>query len=166
MASHLPRVSLIWAQDNGGVIGRAGKLPWHLPADLAWFKRQTMGKPVLMGRKTFASIGRPLPGRKNIVLTRQALRIEGCAVVHSLEDALREASDAPELMVIGGAAVYALALPLARRLYVTHIHAAFPGDARIPPLARREWREIFREDHAPDPRNPHPYSFVIFERVG
>lgn len=159
-----PDIALIWAQDENGLIGAAGRLPWRLPADLAWFKRQTLGKPVLMGRKTFASIGRPLPGRTNIVLTRQDMRLNGCAVVHNLDEAVAAAGAAPELMVIGGAEIYALTLPLASRLYITQIHAGFAGDTHFPGFDHGAWREVFREAHTADTNNPHPYTFRILER--
>ena len=158
-------VSLIWAQDEAGLIGRDGGLPWCLPADLAWFRKQTMGKPVLMGRATFESIGRPLPGRTNIVLThRQDFRAEGCTVVHSVEEAREAAGDAEEIMVIGGAGVYTQLLPHATRLYVTRIHARFDGDTWFPALDYSTWREVFCEKHAPDDRNPYTYSFHIYSR--
>ncbi len=158
------RISLIWAQDEKGLIGTAKGLPWHLPADMQWFRRQTMGKPVLMGRKTHASIGRPLPARKNIILTRRHVAVEGCTVVHSLDEAVRAADDAPELMVIGGAEVYALTLPHADRLYITEIHASFEGDVYFPRFNSSAWREAFREDHTAAANNPCDYSFVILER--
>lgn len=159
-----PDIALIWAQDENGLIGAAGRLPWHLPADLAWFKKQTLGKPILMGRKTFAAIGRPLPGRTNIVWTRQDMRCPGCIVVHTLDEAVAAAGAATELMVIGGAEVFAQALPLARRLYITQIHAVFAGDTYFPPFVQENWREVFRAAHAADADNPYPYTFRILER--
>lgn len=159
----IERLSLIWAQDEQGVIGGKGRLPWRLPADMAWFKRHTMGKAVLMGRKTFESIGRPLSGRVNLVLTRHRLVVPGCKVVHSLHEALVTA-EGLEIMVIGGAQVYALTLPIASRLYVTRIHAHFEGDTYFPPYDTSLWREVFRESHPADERNPYPYSFHIYTR--
>jgi len=160
-------ISLIWGQDENGLIGRNNRLPWHLPADMTWFRRQTMGKPVLMGRKTYESIGRPLPGRTNIVLTRRDIAIPGCSVVHSLPEALQlfEASGAEELMVMGGAEIYALFLPEADRLYMTLVHHAFEGDAWFPDFDRSAWLETHREDHPPDAKNPYAYSFLIMERI-
>ncbi|RME41414.1 MAG: type 3 dihydrofolate reductase [Deltaproteobacteria bacterium] len=157
-------LSLIWAQDESGLIGRGNRLPWRLPADLAWFRRQTMGKPVLMGRRTFESIGRPLPGRENLVLSTRLAALPGCTIVPSLGEARRIAGSR-ELMVIGGAQVYRLALPHARRLYLTEVHARFDGDVFFPDWDRSRWREVFREDHEADADNPWPYSFVILEPV-
>ncbi len=157
--------SLIVAMDDHGLIGRRNQLPWHLPADMAWFRQHTLGKPILMGRKTHESIGRPLPGRKNIVLTANVkLRIPGCTMVHSLAEAFRACGDADELMVIGGAEVYRLALPQAQRIYLTEVHDRFEGDAWFPPFDRQQWREVYREDHEPDEKNRWPYSFTILER--
>ncbi len=159
------QLALIWGQDRNGLIGRANALPWHLPADMAWFKKQTMGKPILMGRKTYASIGRPLPGRTNLILSRQPdLQIDGCRVVHSIDEAHAAVPEADEIMVMGGAEIYALLLKLADRLYLTEIDAAFEGDAWFPPFDRSSWREIFCETHAPDEKNLYPYTFTILER--
>ena len=162
------RVSLIVAMAENRVIGNAGELPWRLPTDLAYFKRVTMGKPVLMGRKTWEAIGRPLPGRKNIVVTRnQAFAAEGAVVVHSLDAALDLVGSAPgaeELMVIGGEEIYRLALPRADRIYLTEVDLAPTGDARFPDLDPSEWQEASREDHAADGDAP-AHSFVVLERV-
>jgi len=157
-------ISLIWAQDENGLIGNGGQLPWRLPADMAWFRKNTMGKPVLMGRKTFDSIGHPLPGRTNIVITSQEIRIENCTVVHSLDEAMAAAEHAEELMVMGGAQIYRLAMPQADRLYVTQICAVFKGDTYFPAFDESEWRETSHENHEPDEKNMHPYSFRILER--
>lgn len=158
-------ISLIWAQDENGLIGSRGKLPWHLPADMAWFRRQTMGKPVLMGRKTHASIGRPLPGRTNLILTRQQdYSAPGCMVVHSMHEAKNAVPDAEEIMVIGGAAIYALALPEATRLYKTCIHTRFDGDRWFPEFDRNSWIERSSEHHKPGEQNP-AYSFIILDRA-
>ncbi len=159
-------ISLIWAMDNNRLIGANNQMPWSisdLPADMAWFRQHTLGKPVLMGRKTFASIGKPLPNRRNIVLSRQqGLALEGCEVAHSLEDAMRIAGN-EELMVMGGAEVYAQALPLADRLYITHIDHAFTGDAWFPDVDMRNWVLQHQEQHAPDANNAYPYRFEIYE---
>ena len=159
-----PKISLIWAQDEHGLIGAGKGLPWRLPADMQWFRRHTLGKPVLMGRRTFEAIGRPLPQRLNIILSRRESEIKGCRVARSLSDALHIAAGAPELMVIGGAEIYALVLPHAERLYITEIHTVFQGDTFFPAFDRGGWREIFREEHAADAVNPHSLSFVILIR--
>lgn len=160
------KIALIAALDRNGLIGRDNALPWHLPADLQHFKRTTLGKPILMGRLTWESLGRPLPGRHNIVLTRDAAyRAEGATVVDSIDAALAAAGDADEAMVIGGAAFYRAMLPRADTLYLTRIDAAFEGDAWFPELDPTQWRETARETHAADARNPHPYAFVTLERM-
>ena len=160
-----PTLSLIWGMDRNRLIGRDNALPWHLPADLAWFKKSTMGKPILMGRKTYESIGRPLPGRTNLILTRQkGLQIEGCSVVHSLEEAKAAVPEADEIMVMGGAEIYGLLFDQAERLYITEIDGEFEGDAWFPEFNRDGWLEVFRETHQPDEKNPHPYTFMILER--
>lgn len=160
------QISLIAAMDQDRLIGAHNSLPWRLPADMQWFRRQTMGKPVLMGRHTFASIGKPLPGRQNIVLSRnQKLKLDGCDIIHRFDQLARVAGDAEEVMVIGGGEVYALALPLADRLYLTTIAASFEGDAWFPDFDAADWREVFREQHATDDANPWPYCFRILERA-
>lgn len=160
-------LSLVAAMDRNLLIGVHGRLPWHLPADLAHFKRITLGKPVLMGRGTFESIGRPLPGRHNIVITRDpGFQAEGCTVVHSVDAGVAAAGAAPELMVIGGASVYAQCLPRAGRMYLTRIEADLTGDARFPAWNPEEWREVERQQFAPDERNPYPYRFEVLERKG
>ncbi len=159
-------VALIAAVADNGVIGIDNRLPWHLPGDLQWFKRQTLGKPIVMGRRTFQSIGRPLPGRENIVVSRDPdFRATGCQVVGSLDEALEAASGAPEVMIIGGAELYRQTLPRAQRLYLTRVHANVEGDARFPEVDSSQWREVAREDHGADGRNPYDYSFVILERI-
>ena len=161
-----PLVSIFVAVAENGVIGRDGRLPWHLPDDLKRFKWLTMGKPMLMGRKTFESIGKPLPGRTSLVLTRsRAWSSAGAVVIHSLDEALERAGDAAELAVIGGADVYRLALPRARRLYITRVHAAVAGDAVFAPLDEREWRESERHEHPADERHAYAMSFCVLERV-
>ena len=158
-------LSLIAALSRNRVIGKDNQLPWRLPADLKHFKAVTLGKPVIMGRKTFESIGKPLPGRANIVVTRDPkFHAAGIAIAHSLDDALAQAHDAPEIMLIGGAQLYTQALAHAQRLYLTLIHADVDGDAHFPDYEPADWRETAREDHAPDDSTPHPYSFVVLER--
>ena len=159
------KISIIVAASENNVIGVAGELPWRLSSDLQHFKATTMGKPIVMGRKTWDSIGRPLPGRQNIVITRQAGYVaEGCDVVASLAEAAEAAGDENEIMVIGGSEIYSLALPLADRLYMTRVHAAVDGDAFFPEIDATEWRLIDEEHHEADERNEHPYSFRVFER--
>lgn len=149
---------------RNGVIGKDNGLPWHLPADLKHFKATTLGKPILMGRKTYQSIGKPLPGRTNIVLTRDARwSATGTVVVGTLPEALRVAADAPELAVIGGAEVFRLFLPVARRLHLTRILADFDGDTFFPPLDEG-WIELARRDYAPDAANAYAMQFVTLER--
>jgi dihydrofolate reductase len=157
-------VSLVAAVAANGVIGRDGDLPWRIPADLRHFKAVTMGKPVIMGRRTWQSIGRPLPGRRNIVISRDpAFAAAGAEVVASLEAALAAAADANEAMVIGGGEVYAAALPRADRLYLTEVHLAVDGDVHFPKIDRAAWRETAREDHPAADGNP-AFSFVTLER--
>ena len=159
-------ISLIVAMDRNRLIGRGNALPWHLPADLAHFKSITMGKPIVMGRKTYESIGRPLPGRHNIVISRNPdFSAPGCTVVASVDAALAAAGDVPEIMVIGGAQLYAELLPRAQRIYLTRVDAVFEGDAWFPALDARVWRECQHAEHAPDDRNPHAYAFLVLERV-
>ncbi len=147
------------------VIGKGNALPWHLPADLKYFKRITLGKPIIMGRKTFESIGRPLPGRVNIIVTHElAYRADGCTVVHSIDEAISIAQAHEEVMVIGGAKLFEQVLPRAERIYLTEIDEEFAGDIFFPELDRRVWREIQRAAHAPDEQNPYAYSFVVLER--
>ncbi|MFT6310209.1 MAG: dihydrofolate reductase [Porticoccus sp.] len=155
-------LSLIVARASNGVIGKNNQLPWYLPADLKYFKAVTMGKPIVMGRKTFESIGRPLPGRQNIVVTRNAdFTSSGITVVHSVEAAIAAANDVEEIMLIGGSELYKRSLPLVDRIYLTEIHQDFDGDAHFPPLDS-QWREISREDHVSD--DGLAYSFCIFEQ--
>lgn len=162
----MTRVSIVVATDEHGGIGLEGRLPWHLPNDLKRFKALTMGKPIVMGRRTFDSIGRALPGRTNIVVSRQpGLSIDGCIVVPSLEAALEAAGEAGETCVIGGAEIYRLALPLAGTLHLTRVHATVGADTFFPVIDAAEWEEMSREDCAADARHAHPYSFVTLRRV-
>jgi dihydrofolate reductase len=151
--------------DENRLIGRGNQLPWRLPADLKWFREQTLGKPVLMGRKTFASIGKPLPGRQNIIISRQDIKIEGCTVVHSLQEAMASATNAEEVMVIGGAEIYTRLLTMADQLYITQIHAAFEGDTWFPEFDLTDWQEIYCETRQPDEKNPYACSFRILQRL-
>ena len=158
-------ISLIVAAAENDVIGRNGALPWRLSDDLRRFKALTMGKPVIMGRKTYESIGRPLPGRQNIVMTRRRdYRAEGCEIVDSVEAAIAAAGDAPETMVIGGAEIYRRFLPLAGRIYLTRVHTVIEGDTFLPETGEIEWAEISRERFAADDRNDFDVSFITLER--
>ena len=158
-------ISIIAAMSENRVIGQHNRLPWHLPADLKLFKRLTMGKPVLMGRKTFESIGRPLAGRTNVIISRNPrFKADNCIVAHSLEEAIGAVKTSDELMVIGGASFYEQALPLADRMYLTMIHSTFPGDAFFPKYKKEEWREIERSDHGASDANPYSYSFIVMQR--
>jgi len=158
-------VTLIAAVAQNGVIGADNRLPWRLPADLAYFKNQTMGKTVLMGAATWRSIGRPLPGRHNVVLSRRMEKApEGCDLVRSVEEALRLYGDR-ELMVIGGAEVYRQFLPHADRMLITEIGAEFEGDARFPDFDRHEWKLASRTPGVTDEKNPLPHAFCVYERI-
>lgn len=162
----MTRLSLVVAVAENGVIGHEGALPWRLPADLAHFKRLTLGKPVIMGRKTFESIGRPLDGRRNIVVTRRAdWRATGVETAGSFDAALALVAGQAEAMVIGGADIYRLALPRARRIHLTRIHAEPEGDTHFPPLDLRAWQETAREDHPAEGDRP-AFSFITLERRG
>jgi dihydrofolate reductase len=158
-------ISLVVATSENGVIGSNNQLPWRLPNDLQRFKALTMGKPIIMGRKTYESIGKPLPGRQNIVITRKQMDIAGCTVVDSIEAALRCTQGDDEAMIIGGAEIYRQALPQAQRIYLTQVHTTIAGDAVFPPLQLDEWRETLREKHAADDRHAYDYSFLVLERV-
>ena len=157
-------VSIVAAVARNGVIGVDNRLPWHLPADLRRFRALTLGKPVVMGRRTHESIGKPLPGRRNIVITRRTEVMPGCERAASFEDALSMAAGAAEVMVIGGARCYRDALPVATRMYLTEIAAEFEGDAWFPEWVRSEWVEVRREPRPPDAPAPCDYEFVVLER--
>ena len=152
----MSKIALIAAMTDDRVIGIENRLPWKLPADMKWFRRHTLGKPIVMGRKTFESFGgKPLPERLNIVITRDRdYRAEGAVVVHDIDAALDAAGDAEEVMIIGGASFYEQMLPWADRLYLTFVHADVEGDAWLPEFERSQWREVYREDHEADEKNP------------
>ena len=157
---------MIAAMSNGRVIGLNNKMPWHLPADLGWFKKNTLNKPIIMGRNTFDSIGYPLPARRNLVLTRNLDRkIEGCELFDSPENVLKETSNALETMIVGGAQLYQTFLPLADRLYLTLIDAELKGDTFFPNYEKFEWKEHFREAHTTDQKNAYAYTFLILDKV-
>lgn len=160
-------VELVVAVAENDVIGRDNALPWHLPADLRHFKALTLGKPILMGRKTYASIGKALPGRMNLVLTRSATFDPGdCTVVRSLDAARRQAGRQGVLMVIGGAEVYRQCLPFAVRIHLTLVHAQVAGDTFFPEWRGAPWRENGRERHEADEKNSAAYSFITLDRMG
>ena len=158
-------VAVVAASDND-VIGRDNAIPWHQPADLAYFKRVTMGKPILMGRRTWDSIGRPLPGRRNIVLSRSGVAAPGADVVHTLDEACELAAGAEELMVIGGAKLFELAMPRLDHVHLTRVHCVVEGDVFLPPFNAAEWREVSRQEHAADARNACAMSFIELARAG
>lgn len=162
-------LSLIAAADENNVIGQDNKIPWYLPDDWKYFRAKTKGHPIIMGRKTYESIGRPLPDRLNIVISRNAdFKAEGCIVVHSLHDAVelakRDATD--EVFVIGGQQIYEAAMPEADRIYLTRVHAHIgSGHAHFPDMRFEEWQETSREDHAADEKHVFPFSYLTYERV-
>ena len=157
-------ISMIAAMADNRIIGKDNQMPWHLPADFAWFKRCTMGKPVVMGRKTYESIGRPLPGRLNIVISRDAsLSIEDVTTVTSIEQALEVAGEVEEVMIIGGGAIYAVCLPMANKLYVTHIEAEIEGDTQFPDWGD-EFKETYSEAYQADEKNAYNMRFTILEK--
>ncbi len=168
MTSGMPRLSLLAALDRGFAIGKGNALPWHLPADLKRFKQLTLGKPIVMGRRTAESLGRALPGRRNLVLTRRGrVPFDGMEAVASIDDALQAARDsgATELCVIGGAQVYALALPRVAVMHLTHVDTAVEGaDAFFPAFDAGEWRVVARERHAADARHAVGFEFVEYRR--
>lgn len=158
-------ISIIVAASTNNVIGVHGELPWRISDDLKRFKALTMGKPIVMGRLTWESIGRPLPGRQNIVITRQAgFLVEGCDVVESPAAALKAAGDAPEIMIIGGGQIYDRFLPKAGRLYLTRVHTRIEGDAFFPEIDNSEWEIVASESHAADGVNEFAFDFKTYER--
>ena len=159
-------ISLIVAASSNNVIGANGGLPWHLSDDLKRFKAITLGKPVIMGRKTFESIGRALPGRQNIVITRRVGFVaEACDVVASADAALAAAGDVAEIMVIGGGQVYALFMPLASRVYLTRVHVEIAGDTHFPPLDPSAWSEIARDELPVSPANDYAATCLTYARI-
>ena len=160
-----PLISLIVAMAQNGVIGRDNSLPWRLPEDLKRFRAFTLGKPVLMGRKTFESIGHPLPGRTNLVLTRdRSFLAHGVIVVHSVAEAMAQAGASEELVAIGGAEVYRLLLPLARRIYLTHVHADVPGDITFPEFDSTQRADVECSRQPADEEHAYPLTFMTLER--
>lgn len=158
-------ITLIAALARNGVIGRNNQMPWKIPGEQAYFKRMTMGHPIVMGRKTWESIGRPLPGRRNVVVTRNRQFVApGAEAVASLDEALTQTGDADEIFIIGGGELYAQALPRAHRLLLTEIDAEFEGDAFFPVFDRSQWLETSRERYLPTQDQPFRHSFVVYER--
>ena len=165
MSQNKPRVSVIAALARNRVIGIENRLPWRLPEDLAHFKALTLNHPILMGRKTFESLGRPLPGRTNIVITRNpGYRRDGCLVADSIPAALALCRDAAEVFFIGGAELYGQAIPLADRLYLTEVDIEAEGDARFPDYDRSAFREISRESHTGEKGDALEFDFAVYER--
>ena len=158
-------VSLVVAASTNNVIGSDGGLPWHLPDDLRHFKRLTTGNPIVMGRKTFESIGRPLPDRRNIVMTRDPdYMARGCDVVSSVREALDIEADADEVMIIGGGQVYRDFLPHADRIYLTHVQADVEGDTYFPDIDEAGWRLVSSEPHAADEKHAYAFDVMVYER--
>jgi len=158
-------VSDVVAISENHVIGKDNKLLWYLPNDLKHFKEITTGHTIIMGRKTYESVGKPLPKRRNIIITRQDIIIEGCEVVNSIEAALALCAGEDEVFIVGGAEIYKLAMHLTNRIYLTIVHKKFDGDSFFPEINKQEWKEVSREDHQPDEKNSLPYSFITLERV-
>jgi dihydrofolate reductase len=158
-------LSMIVAMANNNIIGRNNDMPWHLPADLAYFKKITLGKPIIMGRKTFESIGRPLPGRRNIVISRDDhYQAAGIDVVNSVEQALALVDGSDEIMVIGGGAIYSHCLAKAERLYVTHIEANIEGDTQFPDFYDGTWLKVNSERRLSDEKNIYSLDFCVYQR--
>jgi dihydrofolate reductase len=172
MAHNTVRIALVVAMGENRGIGRAGNLPWHLSSDMRYFRKVTMGKPIVMGRRTFESLGRVLDGRVNIILTRDRdFAVPGAVVAHSLREGLDTARDAAakagvgEIMVIGGEDVFREVLPQASRIHLTEVHAAPEADTWFPEFDASAWREISRETHKAGPRDDHDFSFVVLDRI-
>ena len=160
------QLSIIVAMDKNRAIGANGTLPWHLSSDLKNFKSITMGKPIVMGRKTHESIGQPLPGRENIILTRdETFFAEGCTVLHSLDAIYEHCSECEEVMITGGAEIYKSSLNDASKLYLTEVHTAIDGDTFFPAFNRSEWKEVSRQDFKSDEKNEYDYSFVELNKI-
>ncbi|MED3727124.1 type 3 dihydrofolate reductase [Priestia filamentosa] len=159
-------ISFIVAMDDNNLIGKDNALPWYLPADLAYFKKVTTNHTIVMGRKTYESIGRPLPNRQNVVLTHStSFQEDGVTVIHSLDELKEMANHSnEELFIIGGARLYEQLLPVADRLYVTHIRATFDGDTHFPAFLKEEWKIIDSKEHKKDEKNAYDYEFVVYER--
>lgn len=161
----LMNISAIFAMSENRVIGKNNQLPWHLPADLRHFKEITMGKPILMGRKTFESIGKALPGRCNVIITHdENFQAPGCVIATSIKTAIASVEYTDEVFVIGGAKLLDQMLPMIHRIYLTIIHHEFDGDTFFPEINKSEWHEVEREDHLPDKENRYAYSFIVLNK--
>lgn len=161
-----PIISIIVAMANNRVIGKNNQMPWHLPADLAHFKKVTLGKPIIMGRKTYESIGRPLPGRKNIIISRNTdYIVEGCQSVTSIESAFKLVKDEEEIFIIGGGYLYSQLIEQANKLYLTFIDLEVNGDTQFPDFTQLNLKEEKREKHLKDEKNPYNYEFVDFSVI-
>jgi dihydrofolate reductase len=159
-------ISIIVAAGENGVIGKNNQLIWHLPEDLKRFKQLTMGHAMIMGRKTFESIGKALPGRTTIIVTRQKdFKKENCLIADSLEKAIALCRNDNEAFIIGGAQIFEKAIPLTDKIYLTRIHQSFEGDVFFPELEKEKWKITFREDHKTDEKNPYDYSFINYEKI-
>ncbi|ODN68308.1 type 3 dihydrofolate reductase [Methylophaga muralis] len=160
------KTAFVVAMDEQGLIGRDNDLPWRLSADLQYFRRITMGKPILMGRKTHESIGRALPGRQNIVVSSLVdYQAEACDVANSIEDALKLAANADEIMVIGGSSLFEQMFDIVDKLYLTRVHAELEGDTWFPEWDQTQWQLISQESHPADEKNDYAYSFEVYQRV-
>ena len=157
-------ISIVVAIAENYAIGKNNQLLWHMPADLKHFKTITSGHTVIMGRKTYDSVGKPLPNRRNIIITRQDITIEGCEVVQSIDNALTLCANEEEVFIVGGAEIYKMAMSKTDRIYLTTIHHSFDADTLFPEIDYMEWQETAREDHQPDEKNKFPYSFITLER--
>ena len=159
-------VTIVAAISENHVIGKDNKLLWYLPTDLKHFKDITTGHTVIMGRKTYDSVGKPLPKRRNIIITRTQIKIEGCEVVNSIADAMALCAGEDVVFIVGGAEIYKQSMHLTDRMYLTIVHKEFEGDSFFPEINSQDWKEVFREDHEPDEKNALPYSFITYERIG
>ena len=158
-------VTIVVAIAENYAIGKSNQLLWHMPADLKHFKQITSGHTVVMGRKTYDSVGKPLPNRRNIIISRQEVTIPGCEVVTSVEDALELCANEDEVFIVGGAEIYKLAINKTDRIYLTIIHHSFDADSFFPEIDYMEWKEVSREDHPADEKHKYAYSFITLERI-
>ncbi len=158
-------VSIVVAISENHAIGKDNKLLWYLPKDLKHFKEITTGHTVIMGRKTYDSVGKPLPNRRNIIVTRQHIEIPGCEAVNSVEAALNLCRNEDEVFIVGGAEIYKLAMPLTDKIFLTIVHENFDADTYFPEIKEDIWKETARVDHEPDEKNPLPFSFITLERA-
>ena len=158
-------ISFVVAMGKNRTIGKNNSLPWNMPADMKRFRDLTAGKPMIMGRKTYESIGRPLPNRTNIIITRDKnYNVKGCVIAHSIDEALKAAGNAPEAMVIGGSQIFKEFFPIANKIYLTIIDNNFEGDTYFLEYNKKEWKETKKEEHKKDKENPYNYTFIVLER--